>query len=250
VLKQAITRGNGLIGEDVTHIVRQIDNVPKTIPYPGELEVRGEVIMPYLAFEEANKDNNYSNPRNFASGQLRRIDGNGISELGLKVIVFDLITPVDRVYSGLSQITFLGSNGFEVVNTQLFYKGGYDEVNKWIKWYEDEIRSTLPHMIDGLVIKTNDLDKRVEFGSTSKHPKWSIAYKFKSLDATTTLLDVIWSVGKQGQITPVAILETVNIDNVNISRATLHNVKNIKDKDIRINDRVVVKRANDVIVRP
>lgn len=255
-LKQAITRGNGLIGEDVTHIVKAIDNVPKNIAHTLPLEVRGEVIMPYESFEKANVDGKYSNPRNFASGQLRRLDSDGISDLGLKVIVFDITdkAPYDeKTKEGLlfnydmEQLGFLDSQGFETVRTMAYEKDAYELVNVDIDEYESGIRKTLPYMIDGLVVKLNDLSKREKFGSTSKHPKWSLAYKFRSLDASTTLLDVMWSVGKQGQITPVAILDTVNIDFVNISKATLHNVRNIRDKDIRINDRVIVKRANDVI---
>lgn len=245
-LKQAITRGNGLIGEDVTHILRKFKNIPKTIEEES-LEVRGEIIMPYEDFERANLDGKYSNPRNYASGQLRRVDNEGIEDLGLQVIAYDITSDPGEMTDDIDRLRFLKSLGFDVVKHKEFDYKNLEGLQEEIIKYEDVLREQLPYMIDGLVIKVSSSSIRDKFGSTSKHPKWAIAYKFKSLDAITTLLDVSWSVGKQGQITPVAILDIVEIDNVNIGRATLHNVGNIKDKDIKINDRVIVKRANDVI---
>ena len=244
---EAITRGNGEIGEVVTHTVKCFSNLPKVIPFKGYLEIRGEAIIPFANFEELNKDGKYSNTRNFVSGQIRRLDNKGIKNMGIKAIIFDLIQAEgEKFKDDMFQRDFLRRQGFEVVKTTIFYSDDFKNIMEFIQDYDEE-RKLLPHAIDGLVIKFNDLALREKMGTTSKYPKWAIAYKFKSLDAITKLIGVTWQVGKQGQITPVSELKTVTIDNVNISRATLHNYRNIKDKDIRINDSVIIKRANDVI---
>lgn len=247
-LFQAASRGNGEIGEDITHTVKCFSNVPKVIPFKQNLEVRLEAIIPYEDFDRVNANGEYSNPRNLASGKIRKLDNEGIRELGLKAIAFDVVSAESNSFlKDIERLDFLREQGFEVVETVLFKKEDAGGIEGFIKNYEEKVRGTLPHMIDGLVLKFNSMSTRDRLGVTSKHPKWAVAYKFKSLDATTRLNDITWQVGKQGQITPVAELEIVAIDNVNISRATLHNYNNIVTKDIRIGDTVIVKRANDVI---
>ena len=255
LFKQAITRGTGFLGEDITHSVRTIRNVPKKIAFQGTLEVRSEIIIPYAEFERINSEienpaDAYSNPRNLASGTVRQLDASIAHKRNLQSIVFDLV-----VAEGVSlttdeeQIAFLQAQGFDVVKSERFENTpeGRQALLAFIHHMEHEVRNQLPYMIDGLVIKFNQLSTREALGSTSKYPKWSISYKFASQEAHTKLLGVTWQVGKSGQITPVGELETVNIDGVNISRVSLHNYGQIQAKDIRIGDMVFVIRANDVI---
>lgn len=255
-LIEAITRGNGFIGENVIHTFRTIKNVPKLISFKGKLKIRFEAMIPYVEFEKINKEGEYSNPRNLASGTVRQLDAKIAKDRGLIAIAFDLLEAEGLTFKNdIEMLDFMKSQNFDVVNYKVFENSnqGIDELLDFIYEYESNIRMKLPYMVDGLVLKANDISLREGLGYTSKHPRWAIAYKFKSLEAATKIIGITNQVGKTGQITPVAELETVEIDNVNISRATLHNYSNIKSKDIRIGDQVVVIRANDVIpqvVRP
>lgn len=248
-LVSAVTRGDGEYGEDLTHNFLHVSNIPKNIPFKKNLEVRAEAILPFKEFEVLNKDGKYSNPRNLVSGALRQLDSNNVRGKGFKAIVFDLVHVDDmEFYKDTDMLDFLSKQGFELVNNMVFSEEAVIEnILEFIDNYEENKRNELPFMIDGLVLKMNDLKMREKLGYTSKHPRWATAYKFDSLNATTKLTDVVQQVGKSGQITPVAEFEVVTIDNVNITRATLHNYQNIKDKDIRVGDRIVVERANDVI---
>ena len=245
---EAVSRGDGYIGENLTHNAKHFVNLPKVIPFKGRLELRAEGILPFIDFEKMNSDGKYSNPRNLVSGSLRQLDSSKVAGKGFKAIVFDLVYAEGKTFNyDRERLAFLKEQGFEVVTTKFFKSSELNSIKEYVKNYEHNIRETLPHMIDGLVIKVDNLTLREELGYTSKFPRWACAYKFKSMDATTKLVGITDQVGKTGQITPVAELETVNIDGVNISRATLHNYSNIKNKDIRIGDTVVVTRANDVI---
>jgi len=251
-LVEAVSRGNGEEGEDLLHNVRTFTNIPKVIEFKGRLEVRAEAVLPFEDFKRVNVDGKYSNPRNLVSGSLRQLDSSRVVGMGIKAIVFDLVYAEGLdgeyfKYSDLERLKFLEYQGFEVVRTDKFYVEDSEEVMEFIENFGKTQRSLLPHMIDGMVIKIDDLRAREGFGYTSKHPKWAAAFKFKSMDATTKLLDITAQVGKTGQITPVAELETVNIDGVNISRATLHNYELLAKKDLRVGDTVLVERANDVI---
>lgn len=250
-LVKAVTRGDGFTGDDLTHNIQQIDNVPKTIDFKGPLEVRGEIILPYKDFERLNVNGDYSNPRNTVAGAVRRHDSNNIVGVGYKVIVFNLEYIENQSFeSDYDAIQYLDELGFEIVTTKLFSLDNdkaLEDLKTFIDHYETVVRPNLPFMIDGLVLKVNNLHDRESLGSTSKFPRWSLAYKFKSLDATTTLNEVIHQVGKSGQITPVAVFDEIVIDDVKITRATLSNYQIIKAKDIRIHDQIVVERANDVI---
>lgn len=247
VLSDAVTRGNGYVGERVLHTVRTIITVPKRIPYRQKLVVRGEVIIPYAEFERINVNGEFSNPRNLASGTVRQLDSSIAAQRGLEMIVYDLIT-AEGFRKDSEMLEFLNSLGFVVVPYEVFKNDeeGIKNLVNYCKGYEEK-RKNLRYAIDGLVLKYNSLAVRQELGQTAKAPRWGIAFKFESLEATTTLRDVVWQVGRTGQITPVAVFDEIEIDGVKITRATLHNYQNIKNKDIRIGDRIVVARANDVI---
>lgn len=247
-MAEAVSRGDGYVGENLFHNVKHFSNLPKVISFKNRLELRAEAVLPFADFEKINVDGKYSNPRNLVSGSLRQLDSSNVAGKGFKAIVFDLVYAEGKTFNkDIERLEFLRRQGFETVTTKTFNSSELDLIKEYIKEYEHNIRKTLPYMIDGMVLKVNNLTLREELGYTSKYPRWACAYKFKSMDATTKLIGIIDQVGKTGQITPVAELETVNIDGVNISRATLHNYGNIKDKDIRIGDTVVVARANDVI---
>lgn len=245
---QAVTRGDKDVGEDVIHTVRTIADVPRRISFSEPLSVRMEAIIPNNEFERINEDGRYSNTRNLVSGTVRQLDASVAEERNLQGIVFELEKAEGAVFkSDVEQLEFMKEQGFHVVPYEIFEAHQVEEIIDYCMRYEDDIRLTIPYVLDGLVIKFDDLSLRQELGSTSKHPQWSCAFKFKSLDATTTLNDIVCQVGKSGQLTPVAIFETINIANVEISRATLHNFSLVQEKDIRIGDRIVVARANDVI---
>lgn len=250
LLKMAVTRGDGYVGEDVTHTVNTIRNIPKSIEFKNKLAVRMEVIVPYAEFERINVDGKYSNPRNLASGTVRQLDASIASERNLKGIVFDLVTAEGMEFTeDLQMLEFLKSQGFDVVPYEVFENTdeGIKSLINYCLNYNNTIRKILEYMVDGLVLKFNNLAVRDKLGYTSKFPRWGCAYKFESMDATTKLRRVVWQVGKTGQYSPVAEFDTVTIDGVNINRATLHNYDNIVDKDIRIGDTIIVARANDVI---
>lgn len=247
-LKKAVTRGNGEIGEVVTQTAMGIKNIPQSIDYKEPLEVRGEVVVPYKEFERINTDGRYSNPRNLASGTIRQLDTKKSSRIKMEFHAFDISNKysIPSLLNETDAISLLRTLGFEVVQTWTIPGNNLEGVKECLDAIL-ESRKQLPFMIDGAVIKFNDFKTQEELGSTSKFPKWAIAFKFPSMDATTKLLSVDWQVGKSGQITPVANFEPVEIDGVTIARATLHNYQNIKNKDIRIGDTIMVIRANDVI---
>lgn len=250
LLETAVTRGDGYVGENVTHTVRTFSNVPKQIDFHKKLQIRMEAVVPFVEFERINVNGEYSNPRNLASGTVRQLDASIAKERNLKGIVFDLVSAEGLEFSNdIEQLQFLESLGFEVVPYRIFTNSALmrKELLDFCMTYNDQHRKNLPYMIDGLVLKFVNLNTRIDLGSTSKYPKWACAYKFKSQDATTTLREVVFQVGKSGQITPVGEFDPIEIDGVNISRATLHNFRNIGMKDIRIGDRILVARAKDVI---
>ncbi|MBP1308677.1 DNA ligase (NAD+) [Paenibacillus sp. 1182] len=250
LLQKAVTRGNGEIGQNIIHTVRTIKNVPAVIPFKGRLEIRMEGIIPYAEFERINVDGTYSNPRNLVSGTLSQLNASIANERNVQGIVFDIVDIEGMTFNTISeQLRFLKNQGFTTVESVTFEQTieGLSQMNAYLQDMEANTRKSLPFMIDGLVIKFDQLSAKEKLGNTSKHPRWSAAYKFASLEATTTILGVEHSVGRTGQITPVALLNTVNIDSVDVSRASLANYGTIEKKDIRIGDRVFVIRANDVI---
>jgi DNA ligase (NAD+) len=250
LLQLAVTRGDGEVGQNIIHTVRTIKNQPSIIPFKGRLEVRMEGIIPYEEFERINVDGTYSNPRNLVSGTLSQLNAKIAEERNVQGIVFDIISAEGMTFNTISeQLEFLKEQGFTTVESVAFdqTEEGLAQMKDFIVNMEKSIRKTLPFMIDGLVIKFDQLSAKDELGNTSKHPRWSTAYKFASLEVTTVIEGVEHSVARTGRITPVALFQTVEIDSVDISRASLANYGMIKSKDIRICDRVFVIRANDVI---
>ncbi|MFJ8528588.1 NAD-dependent DNA ligase LigA [Bacillus sp. NPDC094106] len=247
---EASTRGDGYVGEDVTHTVRTITNLPKKIAFKGYLEVRAESVIPFSEFERINIDGQYKSPRNLVSGSVRTLNASVAKERGLSIIAFDLVKAEGLSFKkDTEQLEFLKEQGFNVVPYKVFKNTheGREELIQYCSTYNKEVRPTIPHMIDGLVLKFNSLDIRESLGYTSKFPRWGCAFKFESLDATTKLIDVVETVGKSGQITPNGIFEPVEIGGALIQKASLANYDNVKARDIRIGDTIVVARANDVI---
>lgn len=255
-LSKAITRGDGLIGEDVTQNIRTIKSLPLTITdknVPKKFTLRGEVFIDKKDFNKINNilinenEKTYSNPRNLASGSIRQLDPNIAASRNLKIFIhgvanhnqFDGIIEHDKLMRFLSDLGF-PVNKYSKLTTNL---------KSTLRYFNDmnAMRDDIPYEIDGLVFRVNDLSKYPLLGATNKAPKWAIAYKFRAQEALTKINDVTYQVGRTGTITPVAELQTVNISGVNVSRATLHNFSEIKSKDIHINDYVYVKRAGDVI---
>lgn len=253
IFSRASTRGDGLVGEDITENVKTIRTVPlklKTaIPY---LEVRGEVFMPNNAFIKLNsalEDTEqplFANPRNAAAGSLRQLDSKITAKRGLDIFVFN-IQRIDgiNINTHIEALRFLKEQGFKTILNDCIFKT-IDEAFAQIENIGNE-RDSLYFGIDGAVIKVNDFRAREVLGTTAKFPKWAIAYKYPAEKQTTKIRDIKIQVGRTGVLTPLAILDTVRIAGSNVSRATLHNLDYIREKDIRINDTVVVEKAGDII---
>ena len=248
-LVRAATRGNGIEGEDVTEQVKTIRCVPLSIAYKGQLEVQGEGIMllSELAKYNAREDvTPLKNARNGVAGAIRNLDPKVTAERKLEVICYNVnYIPGVRFQTGKEMIDFLKENKFK---TSDFYRliSTKDEL---LQGLDDilEKRPNLDFLIDGAVVKINDVNTREEYGFTEKFPKWAIAFKFPAEEVTTTLRDVIWQVSRTGKLNPIAVLDPVDLAGVTVSRATLSNISEIKRKDIKINSRVFIRRSNDVI---
>lgn len=251
ILKTAATRGDGEIGEDVTLNVKTIKTIPLKLNKNVNLTVRGEALIYKDNFEKINKQREkdgeslFANPRNMAAGSIRQLDSKVAAKRNLDCFIFNLehIDGVDLSYHSES-LDYLKSLGFKVSEYKKF-----DNINDIFKALneKEEERKNLPYEIDGAVIKLDNLRDRERLGSTNKNPRWAIAYKFSETKVKTLLKDIIVNVGRTGTLTPVAILEGVNIDGSFVSRATLHNEDYIKDNDIRIGDKVIVKKAGEII---
>ncbi|MER2007696.1 MAG: NAD-dependent DNA ligase LigA [Psychrobacillus sp.] len=248
-----VTRGNGELGESVYAAASKVSNLPTTISFPNKLTLRFEIVVPFEDFERVNVDGKYSNPRNLASGTIRTLDTSHVKERGLKAYVIEVVEIEGMKFTHDSErLAFVESLGFEISESHYFfkYKKGIEEVDRMLKFierYEHDVRPTLPHLIDGLVLKFDNLGLREKLAETTKYPKWAIAYKFNSMDDVTTLKDIVVAIGKSGQVSFTGVFDCIEIDGVEIRRATLHTLANIKLKDIRLNDRILVTRANDVI---
>ncbi|MEY2570678.1 MAG: ligase [Acidimicrobiaceae bacterium] len=258
-LVQAATRGDGRVGEDMTANVRTIDVVPKTLKLPkGKnppelVEVRGEVYMPIAAFERMNErqraagDKVFVNPRNSAAGSVRQKDPAITASRELAMWTYQLGAtagvPAFRTHS--ETLEWMRSLGLPV-NPEIKKVGGLDEVYELCSHWQEH-RHDLPYEIDGVVIKVDDLTQREELGSTSKAPRWAIAYKFPPEEKTTKLLDIMVSIGRTGKATPFAVLEPVFVGGSTVQMSTLHNQDQVKAKDVRPGDIVIVRKAGDVI---
>ena len=251
-LTRAVTRGDGKIGEDVTENIMEIESIPKKLKEPISLEVRGEIILPIPNFNKINEEREengeevFANPRNAAAGTIRQLDSTIVSKRGLDCYLYYLVNAENYgIKTHLESIKFIEKLGFKT--TGIFeeysdFKTLEKSIEKWrIK------REKLDYETDGLVIKINDFSFYETLGYTTKSPRWAIAYKFPAEQVKTRLLDVTFQVGRTGVVTPVAELEAVNLSGSVVKRASLHNFDEIRRKDIKIGDNVIVEKAAEII---
>ncbi len=250
-LKQAITRGDGVIGEDVTHNAKAIKSIPKNIEYQPLIEIRGEVLMPKDEFYRLNDERAkkgeplFANPRNAAAGSMRQLDS---SITAKRKLIFQTwgVGQNSLEYKKLSDMMdFVYDLGFKEPPKRKVCKNS-GEIEEFYQEFV-KIRGSFSVMLDGMVVKVNDISLQEKLGYTVKYPRWMCAYKFPAIEKMTKIKDIISQVGRTGVVTPVAIVEPVNIEGVVVERATLHNFDEIKRKDIRIGDRVIIIRSGDVI---
>ena len=252
IFESGATRGNGIVGENITKNLMTIKNIPLNIDEKGELTVRGEVYISKKDFEEINKIQEeqdqplYANPRNLAAGSLRQLDSKLTAKRPLDIFIFNLEDINSKQFKTHSEsLEYLKQQGFHVSPEFKVFKT-MDEIIEYIKYWTEH-REDLGFGIDGMVIKVNNLAQREQMGYTAKSPIWSIAYKFPSERKETKLLDIVVEVGRTGTITPTAVLEPIRLAGTTVSRATLHNEDYINEKDIKINDTVLVQKAGDII---
>ncbi len=249
---QAVTRGDGLVGEDVTNNVRTIGSIPMHIDYEGDLEVRGEVFMPKKSFEELNKkriengEEEFANPRNAAAGSIRQLDSGIAAKRKLDAYLYYFEGAYENGIKTHEEALETMSNLHLKVNPTRKVCESIQEVWNFIHEMSEK-RTSLPYEIDGMVIKVNDLSTWNTLGTTVKAPRYAIAYKFPAEEVVTELLDIVVTVGRTGRITPNAVLAPVKVAGTTVSAAQLHNEDMIKEKDIRIHDAVVVRKAGDII---
>lgn len=248
-LVQAATRGDGVTGEVVTEQVKTIRSVPLSIPYKGVLEVQGEGIMRLSALAEYNSDPTVTplkNARNAAAGAIRNLDPAETAKRRLEVVCYNVNYIEGRRFeSGSEMMAFLKEQKFKVSDMYVLaddQKTVFDTLDKI-----ESMRPSLDFLIDGAVVKADDFSMREELGYTEKFPRWAMAFKFAAEEMTTVVRDVIWQVSRTGKLNPLAVLDSVDIGGVTVSRATLNNISEIRRKDIRIGSRVFVRRSNDVI---
>jgi len=252
VLISGATRGDGVIGEDITHNVKTIKTIPLKLNREIDIEVRGEIYMDKATLIAINKVREeqgltpLQNVRNAAAGSIRQLDSKIAAKRNLNNFIYHLPNPLDYDIDKHSEaLNFMNSLGFKVNQNNRICKN-IDEVINFINEYA-EIRNTLPYEIDGVVIKVNDIHEQGELGFTAKYPKWATAYKFPANDVLTKLTDIIFTVGRTGMITPNAVLEPVLVMGSTISRATLHNEDFVNNLGLMIGDIVEVHKAGDVI---
>ena len=251
-LKFAATRGDGVTGEDITENVKTIKTVPLDLGRDIDIEVRGEIYMNKATLEkinlerEKNGEVKLQNVRNAAAGSIRQLDPKVAAKRHLDTWIYHLPNPIDYgIFSHYEALEFMKNLGFKV-NPASKLVGGIDGILEYIKEYTEK-RNTLPYEIDGIVIKVNDIRMQQELGSTVKYPRWATAYKFPAEEVLTKLVDIKFTVGRTGQVTPNAVLEPVLVMGSTIRRATLHNEDYCKSLDLRIGDIVSIKKAGDVI---
>lgn len=264
-LFRALTRGDGTVGDDVTENVRRISNIPQKLktpagflhadsgkqPWPEEFEIRGEIYMPWSAFDrlnaerEANEEQPFANPRNAASGSLKLLDSNEVANRGLECTLYHMLgeeLPFETHEQALASAKEWGLPISD--HRRIFHSTA--EVEDYIKHWDIE-RRNLPFATDGIVIKVNELAYQEELGYTAKFPRWAVAYKFKAEQALTKLLSIDYQVGRTGAVTPVANLEPVQLSGTVVKRASLHNSEQMQLLDIRIGDYVYVEKGGEII---
>ena len=250
ILVAGATRGDGSVGENITENLKRVKDIPLTLPEELDITVRGECYMPRASFDQVNQarqengEPEFANPRNAAAGTLRQLDTGVVAKRNLATFLYQEASPSTRdsqekVLKHLEQLGF-------VVNPKRILAKSIDEIWDFIQKVGQE-REKLPYDIDGVVIKVNDLAGQEELGFTVKAPKWAVAYKFPAEEKEAQLLSVDWTVGRTGVVTPTANLTPVQLAGTTVSRATLHNVDYIAEKDIRKDDTVIVYKAGDII---
>lgn len=247
ILKRGATRGNGIVGENITEQVKTIRNVPKTIKYRKNLTVMGEVLMRLSELEKYNKTSNepLKNARNGAAGALRNLDTKVTASRNLDAIMYDILSIDDQIPTQADTHKFLKNEGFDTFDF-FHIVSSFEEICELINKV-DEYKLSLDILIDGMVIKVNEYDVREKIGYTEKFPKWAIAYKFEAQELTSIVKDIIWQVGRTGKLTPVCIIEPIELAGATVTRATLNNYDDIIRKDVAIGSRVFVRRSNEVI---
>lgn len=244
------TRGDGSVGENITENLKRVKDIPLTLPEPLDITVRGECYMPKASFERVNLERQekgeaeFANPRNAAAGTLRQLDTGVVAQRGLSTFLYQEASPTDassqsQVLAELDRLGFTTNHDYALADS-------ISEVWNFIESIASK-RNELPYEIDGIVIKVNDLAIQEELGFTIKAPRWAVAYKFPAEEKEAEILSVDWTVGRTGVVTPTANLTPVQLAGTTVSRATLHNVDYIAEKDIRIGDTVIVYKAGDII---
>ncbi|NRD77694.1 NAD-dependent DNA ligase LigA [Bacillus sp. BRMEA1] len=249
---QGATRGDGTIGEDITANLKTIKAIPLRLTENISIEVRGEAYMPKRSFEALNEKRKergeelFANPRNAAAGSLRQLDPKIAASRKLDVFLYGIGNPEELdIVSHSAGLDYLDQLGFKT-NNERKKCATIEDVIKFISGWTEK-RPHLPYEIDGIVIKVDSLEQQAELGTTAKSPRWAIAYKFPAEEVVTTLLDIELSVGRTGVVTPTAILEPVKVAGTTVQRASLHNEDLIREKDIKLGDKVIVKKAGDII---
>lgn len=251
-LVSGATRGDGIIGEDITHNVRTIKSIPYTLTRDIDIEVRGEIYMSKDSFNMLNSERIknsvevFANPRNAAAGSVRQLDSKIASSRNLACFIYHLPNPLDyNIFTHDEALNFMKELGF-AINPNSKKVNNINELLDYIaQWNKN--RQQLPYEIDGIVIKLNNIQNQLKLGFTAKYPKWATAYKFPAVEVLTKLKDIVFSVGRTGQVTPNAVLEPVRVAGSVISRATLHNEDYVIEKGIKIGDIVAIRKAGDVI---
>ena len=248
---QAVTRGDGIQGDDVTANVKTIKSLPLVIPRRQDVETRGEIYLPFESFQKINQDREekgepvFANPRNAAAGSIRLLDPREVAGRKLDVFLYALSISGAEMESQWQNLKTIKELGFKTNPNSRLCRSLDEVVDYWDEWTKK--RESLDYDCDGVVIKVNSTEQREALGVTAKFPRWAISFKFPARQATTRLNDIIVQVGRTGALTPVAVLEPVKLSGTTISRATLHNEDEIRRKDIRIGDYVLVERSGDVI---
>ena len=250
VLITGATRGDGSVGEDITENLKRVKDIPLVLPEPVNITVRGECYMPRASFDRVNQirqengEPEFANPRNAAAGTLRQLDTNIVAKRNLATFLYQEVSPTDQS-SQEGVLEKLARLGF-VVNQERVLAEDMEQIWDFIQKVA-QLREDLPYDIDGIVIKVNDLAVQEELGFTVKAPKWAVAYKFPAEEKEAKILSVDWTVGRTGVVTPTANLTPVQLAGTTVSRATLHNVDYIAEKDIHQEDTVIVYKAGDII---
>lgn len=251
-LVQGVTRGDGVIGEDVTENIMEISSIPKTLSEKIDIEVRGEIVLPISEFIKINEkklaqgEEIFANPRNAASGTLRQLDSKIVKERGLDCYFYFVVNGEQYgIKTHREAFDFLEKLGLKTTKIAEVLSS-VKEIDERIEYWKDA-REKLDYETDGMVLKVNEIEYWDILGNTTKSPRWAIAYKFPAKQVSTKLLDITWQVGRTGKITPVAELEEVEVSGSRVKRASLHNFDEIERKDIRIGDKVFIEKAAEII---